>query len=147
MKIKEVSEYVGLPISTLHYYERIGLVKPKRTNKNYREYSEKDVEILILIMLMKKHNFNRNEISEVINRYTNPIFDEEQLKKSKQFFENKIIQIEELIHSYQSIIKIIQSLPIMKTQEEYNNSVAKEETLKLIKNLHQTILSEEKREY
>ncbi|MHC5227870.1 MerR family transcriptional regulator [Enterococcus sp. LJL99] len=43
MKVQEVSDLIGLPISTLHYYERIGIITPKRTANNYRDYSEKDV--------------------------------------------------------------------------------------------------------
>ena len=66
MKIKEVSKKLSLPISTLHYYERVGLVTPKRGENNYRCYSEEDCNDLILISIMQ-------EVKEVVERYTRQI--------------------------------------------------------------------------
>ena len=73
MKIKEVSKKLSLTISTRHYYERVGLVTPKRGENNYRCYSEEDCNDLILISIMRKFGFSIQEVKEVVERYTRQI--------------------------------------------------------------------------
>jgi len=48
--ISVVAEMVGVHPQTLRLYEREGLVKPRRTNRQTRLYSELDVERLKAIM-------------------------------------------------------------------------------------------------
>ena len=61
-KIKEVSELTRLPLSTLRYYEELDLLKPVRTNNNYREYSEQDVEWINFIKRIKETGMSLKEI-------------------------------------------------------------------------------------
>lgn len=52
MKIKQLSDSLGIPCETIRYYEKIGLMpKPKRTANGYRLY---DDESLILLKFIKK---------------------------------------------------------------------------------------------
>lgn len=54
MKIKEVEELVGLDRGNIYYYEKEGLLKPKRNKENnYREYSQEDVDTLNKIKLLR----------------------------------------------------------------------------------------------
>ena len=46
--IKIAAELLGCHPRTLRIYEEVGLLKPKRTAKNYRMYSQKD------LMMMKR---------------------------------------------------------------------------------------------
>lgn len=41
-QMKEFSELTEIPIETLRYYEREGIIQPKRNALNYRVYSEED---------------------------------------------------------------------------------------------------------
>ncbi|MFT8705500.1 MerR family transcriptional regulator [Bifidobacterium aquikefiricola] len=43
MRVSEISAMVKVPISTLRYYEKRGILKPGRDGNGYRDYSEKDV--------------------------------------------------------------------------------------------------------
>ncbi|AKV55014.1 MerR family transcriptional regulator [Bifidobacterium actinocoloniiforme DSM 22766] len=43
MRISEVAGKVNLPISTLRYYERRGIVQPERSLEGYRDYTESDL--------------------------------------------------------------------------------------------------------
>ena len=43
MRIGQVSKRVGLPISTLRYYERRGILRPGRSPEGYRDYTEQDL--------------------------------------------------------------------------------------------------------
>lgn len=54
MKIREVSQKYNVSETTLRYYEKVGLFdEVKRVNK-VRDYDEKDIERLSLIMSLKK---------------------------------------------------------------------------------------------
>ena len=61
MKVKEglligelSSRQVGIPVGTIRYYERLGLLNPpKRTVSQYRVYSEKAIERLQFILKAK----------------------------------------------------------------------------------------------
>lgn len=43
MRIRQVSDRTGLPVSTLRYYERRGILEPERTPEGYRDYTEGDL--------------------------------------------------------------------------------------------------------
>lgn len=60
--IGEFSEKVGLSIDTLRYYEKIGLIYPKRDNINKRIYCEKDVEWSKFIIRLKETNMPIKQI-------------------------------------------------------------------------------------
>lgn len=44
--ISIASEMLGLKTYTLRYYERIGIIKPRRSSGNIRLYSESDINLL-----------------------------------------------------------------------------------------------------
>jgi DNA-binding transcriptional MerR regulator len=55
MKIREVSEQTGLAISTLRYYEQIGLITPvDRQQNSHRSYSETDVYQINFVMRLRE---------------------------------------------------------------------------------------------
>lgn len=54
MKIGDFSRLVGLPISTLHYYERRGLLNPGKDASGHRDYAEKDVAWIAFVMRLKE---------------------------------------------------------------------------------------------
>ena len=64
----DIQRITGLTRKALEYYEEKGFIHPRRLENGYREYSEKDVEILNKIALFKKirakHNRNKG-LSEV----------------------------------------------------------------------------------
>ena len=49
MNVGQAAEASGMSVKTLHYYEEIGLVVPKRQENGYRAYSETDVHKLNFI--------------------------------------------------------------------------------------------------
>ncbi len=54
-RIADVSELLGLPLSTLRYWEsEFSELRPKRTEKRRRLYTPKDVELLELIKFLLK---------------------------------------------------------------------------------------------
>lgn len=46
MTTHEVEEMLGITKQSLIYYEKEGLIHPKRNENNYRNYMQKDINIL-----------------------------------------------------------------------------------------------------
>ena len=83
-KIGEVAEILGIPASTLRFWEKeFTIIKPKRNSKNTRFYTPEDVETIKMVYYLVKEKglkldaaqqqvrVNRQEVSqrsEVINR-------------------------------------------------------------------------------
>ena len=65
MKINEVSEKYNLALSTLRYYEKIGLLGPVQRVSGVRNYGEEDLSRIDFILCMKSAGMSL----EVIKRY------------------------------------------------------------------------------
>jgi len=67
MKIGELARRVGIPIDTVRYYERNGLVPPPaRRASGYRNYEEADVSRLRFVLRAKQLGFTLVEIRELL---------------------------------------------------------------------------------
>jgi DNA-binding transcriptional MerR regulator len=67
MRIGELAKKAGVNIQTLRYYEREGLLPdPMRTNAGYREYSQADLDRLLLIRSSQEIGFTLKDIREVL---------------------------------------------------------------------------------
>lgn len=68
MKIKEVSERTGLTKKTIRYYEAEGLLSPEKQWQNgreYRNYSEADIQQLEKIASLRRARFSVEEIRHI----------------------------------------------------------------------------------
>ena len=75
MNSNEVAEMAGVSVRTLHHYDRIGLLCPKRNGENgYREYTDADIDMLQQILFFKECGFTLKKISELLS---SPFFDRE----------------------------------------------------------------------
>ncbi len=54
MKIQELEQTVGFDRATIRFYEREGLVTPKRSENGYRDYSPRDAQELKKIRLLRQ---------------------------------------------------------------------------------------------
>jgi DNA-binding transcriptional MerR regulator len=71
VRIAEVAARVGVPGSTVRYYERIGLLRPpERTASGYRDYDEEAASRLLFITRARHIGLSCDEISELL-----PIWD------------------------------------------------------------------------
>jgi len=68
MYIKEVEKLTGITSKNIRFYEKEGLVNPKRIENNrYRQYSKEDVRRLKEIKLLRKFGIGLNEIKDIQN--------------------------------------------------------------------------------
>lgn len=64
MLIGELSKRVGVPTSTIRYYEKMRLIPRVRDKNGYRKYPEEVVSLLELIIKAKSLGFTLSEIRE-----------------------------------------------------------------------------------
>lgn len=73
MKIGELARKAGSNSETVRYYERIGLLpRPGRTDSNYRDYSQGDVERLTFIRHARGLGFELADIRSLIDLAEHP---------------------------------------------------------------------------
>ena len=71
MRISELAEEVGVPTSTVRYYERVGLLAPpERTDAGYRDYDDGAASRLLFITRARRMGLTCEQIGEVL-----PIWD------------------------------------------------------------------------
>jgi DNA-binding transcriptional MerR regulator len=71
VQISELADQVGVPVSTVRYYERIGLMaEPARTDSGYRDYDEDSATRLLFVSRARMLGFSCEQISALL-----PIWD------------------------------------------------------------------------
>jgi DNA-binding transcriptional MerR regulator len=67
VRISELADRVGVPSSTVRYYERIGLLgAPERTVSGYRDYDEEEATRLLFVSRARKMGLSCEQIAELI---------------------------------------------------------------------------------
>lgn len=109
MKISEVAKNVDLPISTIRYYEKIGIIPDEyvqRDQNNYRDYAIEIMHYLNVVKNCLNVGFSIHDIKSMISK--NGISKDEQTHILKE----KITQIEDaqkkLDASKQSLFNILE---------------------------------------
>lgn len=104
MKIKEVEKRTGISSANIRFYEKEGLLTPKRSKENnYRDYTEQDVERLEKIKILRLLGISiediksiyRNEriLEEVITNRIRQLHEEEKhVKEVRKACENILLQ-------------------------------------------------------
>lgn len=102
--VKELSDFTGISVRTLHYYDEIGLLKPTRkSDAGYRLYDDKALERLQQILFFREFDIPLKEIRAVME---NPVFDRNQiLQMQRDMLTAKKERLERLIVSIDDILK------------------------------------------
>ncbi len=65
MNSKEVAQLFELPIDTIRYYERVGVIPPVQRDKNgYRNYTKKDLNWIFLAKSLRKAGLSIESLIE-----------------------------------------------------------------------------------
>ena len=65
-RIREFAALAGVTVRSLHHYDRLGLLKPRRTEVGYRMYSVEDLETLEQIVALKFFGLPLGEIRTLL---------------------------------------------------------------------------------
>lgn len=134
--VKELSQLTNISVQTLHYYDRIDLLKPSiRLDNGYRLYSEKDLLKLQQIIALKFFSFELSKIKDIVS---NPkggflaLQDQVQiLKKRAQNFAHASETLEQALMSVSDDKSIpwetvIESIEVYQMTEQLEHSWVKE---------------------
>lgn len=66
MRISELARESGTPATTLRYYEKIGLLRPTRSNNGYRTYSPEALTHLAFIESAKQIGLSLDDIGSLL---------------------------------------------------------------------------------
>lgn len=123
MTIKEIEELTGVSKQNIRFYEKKGLLSPKRNENNgYRTYHENDVYRLKEILLYRKLGFTIDDISKIVNRkvmveakiehyYYMAVLQQENLKRQMVIYEdmrndlseNSILEVQKYLDKIETL--------------------------------------------
>lgn len=107
--VGEFSEKTGIPITTLHYYDEIGLLRPeKNPSSGHRIYNYQDILILQKIQSLKFLGYSLDEITNLLKESSFSVDLNESLSLHLQALEKEEKQIEQSIKSIKRVIRLIE---------------------------------------
>lgn len=104
MKVKEVADLTGISVRTLHHYDEIGLLVPDGiTEAGYRDYSERNLELLQQVLFFRELGFSLKKIKEIV---ASPTFDRlEALELHREMLSEKSFRLEQLLRTVEQTIR------------------------------------------
>lgn len=106
--IKQASKKTGLTEDAIRYYEKIGLLPyAKRKRNGHRIYDEEDIELMELIICLKKTGMSLNEMKNILQypvKYK--LSSVPELKRTLLEYKEKVMN---QIHDLQRIVEFIDS--------------------------------------
>ena len=93
--IKQVSEMMSLPVSTIRYYDKMGLIPFLEKNESgYRIFKEKDISMLRIIECFKNTGMSISEMQQYVKMVKRG--DESLEERYQLFVRRKEIVLEEM---------------------------------------------------
>lgn len=116
--VNKLANLAGVSVRTLHYYDEVGLLKPKsRSESGYRYYGEEAVVRLQQIMFFRELGFSLDEIGKIISK---PDFNVlEALQSHRTLLTKKAERINALLATVDKTIKKLKGEVKMEIKEYY----------------------------
>jgi len=115
--IKKVSEISGVSVRTLHHYDEIGLLSPKKNENGYKYYSEDDMSFLQMILFYKYLGFPLKQIKELLKQEDPEIL--HHLKKQLVLMQKEKQKLLTLIDTLEKTIESRERKFTMSTKEKF----------------------------
>lgn len=98
LSIGEFSRICQVSVKTLHYYDRIGLLKPIKVDAftGYRYYSRQQMEQMLFIQRLKRYGFTLEEIREFLSCTERSILSSKLLRQKEKLI-HKLKETEQII--------------------------------------------------
>lgn len=118
MRISELADTVGVPVSTVRYYERIGLLaEPARTGSGYREYDAGSATQLLFVTRARRLGLTCDQVVELLpiwggNNCTSTHDEIERLIDDKKAeISARIAELTTFVAQLDSVRQILESTP------------------------------------
>ena len=99
-KINEIAKLYGIGADSLRYYEKLGLLQPRRAQNGYRQYSLRDMYKLTIIRDLRQLDFTMEQIKAYLDHQSV----ENTLDLLRQEHELVEMQIARLQHTQRSLV-------------------------------------------
>jgi len=107
--IKQTAEKTGISPDTLRYYDKEGIVSPKRYENGYRQYNDNDITSLKNVIVMKYAHFTLAEMKSMEELLTcDPSTNCTEL--CTHILKSKITELRRAICNYQKIVMLMEEL-------------------------------------
>lgn len=120
-KIGVISKLLGIPVQTLHYYEKCGFINPDKTeNSGYRYYDAWDINFLLDSKHWQSYQYSTSDVEEMIktdtvNDIRNRFEIQEKILLDKVcFYQDLLVQLKEELSNLKTFEA---SLGIFKTTQ------------------------------
>src|SRR5690242_9726320 len=67
-RVHEFAALTGVTVRALHHYDRLGLLRPRRTDSGYRLYGQRELERLEQIVALKFIGIPLQQIKAILDR-------------------------------------------------------------------------------
>jgi DNA-binding transcriptional MerR regulator len=91
----DFAKRAGITVRTLHHYDRLGLLKPRRSASGYRLYRDADLDLLRLIRILKYVGFPLRRINALIAANATGLA--EALRTQRQTLQKKHAELDQAI--------------------------------------------------
>ncbi len=116
--VAQLAKLSGVSVWTLHWYDRVGLLKPAWHGTNgYRFYEEKELLLLQQILFFKELGFELKQIRKILGRSD---FDKlTALSSHRAVLQKNVVRTNKLIETIDKTIKHLKGIQKMKDEEMY----------------------------
>jgi DNA-binding transcriptional MerR regulator len=97
-RVREFADLAGVTVRALHHYDRLAVLRPKRTESGYRLYSLRDLERLEQIVALKFLGLPLKEIKTLLDR---------EVRRLPQVLRSQRLALEEKRRSLEQAIQAI----------------------------------------
>jgi len=147
-RVHEFAALTGVTVRALHHYDRLGLLRPRRTGSGYRLYGRQELERLEEIVALKFIGIPLEQIKAILNRRPSGLADALRvqrtvLEKKRQLLDRAIQGIHEAEQSFAAggqpdaaILKKIIEVIEMQTSNKWIKKYYSPEAWTRIKDAH-----------
>jgi DNA-binding transcriptional MerR regulator len=124
--VKELAKLSGVTVRTLHFYDKVGLLKPAYYGANaYRFYEEKQLLLLQQILFYRELGFELKEIQRLLGRGD---FDKiAALKSHRKLLQKSVARTRELINTIDHTLQHLEGKKKMKHAQLFRGFDAKKQ--------------------
>jgi len=105
-QVQEFAELAGVTVRALHHYDRLALLRPRRTDAGYRLYGIRDLERLEQIVALKFLGLPLKRIKTLLDRDTRELCDV--LPLQRRALEEKRMRLDRAIGAIRDAERILQ---------------------------------------
>lgn len=107
-RISEVSQMIGIPIDTIRYYEKVGIISPIRKG-TYRAFSDEDIYLLCEYKKMRSYGLTLHEIKN-FNHVVNMRDYAEQFAEIRDDYSRKVKYYLALQKNMESSVELLHNI-------------------------------------